>query len=128
MTLIDISALLNGVEQRAINFQQVIEFIDTHYDYTPVSFVNGLLHNGAGENAGSAKVFGFAKLHRLTAVDTLKLFAEHYRQVRATPQGSDHANIRNFMYYGWQAFLMEHNALTPKNRQAPAEKTTKLYN
>lgn len=114
MTLTDVSALLNGVEQRAINFAQVIEFIDANYQYTPRPFVNGLLHNAAGENEGSSKIFGFAKLHQLTPVDTLKLFAEHYHNVLANPRGSDHANIRNFMYYGWQAFLMEHNPLSLK--------------
>lgn len=120
MNLTDVSALLNGVEQRAINFAQVIEFIDSNYAYTPRPFVNGYVHSAAGENVGSAKVFGFAKLHNLTAIDTLKLFAEHYRSVLATPQGTDHANIRNFMYYGWQAFLMEHNPLSAKT---PVSKT-----
>lgn len=120
MNLTDVSALLNGVEQRAINFAQVIEFIDSNYNYHPQPFVNGYIHNAAGENAGSAKVFGFAKLHQLTPVDTLKLFAEHYRSVLATPQGTDHPNIRNFMYYGWQAFLMQHNPLTAKT---PSSKT-----
>lgn len=52
--------------------------------------------NAAGENEGSAKVFGFAKHHGLSQLDTLKLFGEHYAQVQATPNGTDHANIRNF--------------------------------
>lgn len=111
----DVSALLNGVEQKAINFSQVLEFIDSNYHYQPQKFVNGLVHNQAGENEGSCKVFGFAKLHQLSPVDTLKLFAEHYRSVLATPNGNDHANIRNFIYYGWQAFLMEHNPLSIKS-------------
>lgn len=110
----DVSALLNGVQQRAINFAQVLEFIDSHYSYTPVKFVNGLQHNEVGENAGSAKVFGFAKLHHLSPVDTLSLFAEHYVAVCKTPDGTDHANIRNFKRFGWDAFLMEHNPLTAK--------------
>lgn len=110
----DVSALLNGVEQNAINFSQVIEFIDANYQFTPVKFINGLLHNQVGENEGSCKVLAFAKLHNLTQVDTLKLFAEHFANVKATPQGENHANIRNFMFFGWQGFLMEKNPLSEK--------------
>ena len=115
-----VSALLVGIEKRQLNFAQVIEFIGQHYHFTPQKFVNGYVHNEAGENDGSAKVFGFAKLHDLNQLDTLKLFAEHYRSVLATPQGTDHANIRNFQRFGWQAFLVEHNPLSAK----VASKTT----
>ncbi len=110
----DVSALLNGVEQKAIDFAQVLEFIDATHHYTPVKFVNGQIHNQAGENEGSCKVFGFARLYQLNQVDTLKLFAEHYDNVLQNPQGTNHANIRNFQKFGWQAFLMEHNPLTKK--------------
>ena len=47
-----------------------------------------------------------------TKVDTLKLFGEHYEKVLATPKGTDHANIRNFLHWGWQGFLMQKNPLT----------------
>lgn len=114
LTPIAISALLSGIEKRQLNFADVIAFIEQHYAYTPQKFVNGYVHNSAGENVGSSKVFGFAKLHGLNQLDTLKLFAEHYRSVLATPQGTDHANIRNFQRFGWQAFLMEHNPLSLK--------------
>lgn len=107
-----VSALLAGIEKRQLNFSQVLAFIEQHYHYTPQKFVNGYVHSQAGDNEGSAKVFGFAKLHELNQLDTLKLFAEHYRSVLATPQGTDHANIRNFQQFGWQAFLMEHNPLS----------------
>ena len=82
--------------------------------YAPAPFVNGMLHNAAGENEGSAKIFGFAKHHGLNQLDTLKLFGEHYAKVQATPKGTDHANIRNFLHWGWQGFLMEKNPLTPR--------------
>lgn len=110
----DVSALLNGLNKKAIGFNDVINFIDDFYRYTPVRFVNGLLHNEPGENEGSAKVFGFAKHHSLNQLDTLRLFGEHYHQVVATPNGTDHPNIRNFLHWGWQGFLMEKNPLTPR--------------
>ena len=109
-----VSALLVGIEKRQLNFAQVIEFIGQHYHFTPQKFVNGYVHNEAGENDGSAKVFGFAKLHDLNQLDTLKLFAEHYRSVLATPQGTDHANIRNFMQQGWAGLRFAAAALVAK--------------
>lgn len=108
----DVSALLNGLNKKAISFNDVLNFIDDFYRYTPVSFTNGDIVNEVGENEGSAKVFGFAKLHGLSQLDTLKLFGEHYDSVLATPNGVDHPNIRNFIHWGWQAFLMEKNPLT----------------
>lgn len=110
----DVSALLNGVHKRTLSFADVINFIDDFYRYTPVGFTNGEQHNAAGDNQASAKVFGFALLHGLNQLDTLTLFAEHYRQVLATPNGNDHANIRNFLHWGWQAFSMPHNPLSPR--------------
>lgn len=108
----EVSALLNAVNNEKMNFSEVIAFIESHYTYTPVKFVNGEQHNEAGTNKGSAKVFGFALLHKLSQTDTLALFAEHYRAVKATPDGNDHTNIRNFMHYGWQGFSMPINALS----------------
>ena len=110
----DVSALLNGLNQKKLGFDDVIDFIDQRYRFTPVSFTNGEAHNDVGENEGSAKVFGLAKLHTLNQLDTLTLFGEHYDAVLAKPAGVDHANIRNFIHWGWQAFLMEHNPLTPR--------------
>ncbi len=108
----DVSALLNGLSKRAIRFNDVISFIDDFYRYAPRSFTNGMVHNAAGENEGSAKIFGFAKHHGLSQLDTLKLFGEYYIQVQETPNGTDHANIRNFLHWGWQGFLMQKNPLT----------------
>jgi hypothetical protein len=110
----DVSALLNGLNKKAIGFNDVLNFIDDFYRYTPVKFSNGDLVNAVGQNEGSAKVFGFAKHHGLNQLDTLKLFAEHYDAVVAAPKGTDHPNIRNFIHWGWQGFLMEHNPLTAR--------------
>lgn len=109
-----ISGLLQGISTGELTFKDVIAFIDGHYHYTPIEFRNGEVVNPAGTNEGSAKVFSLAKLHGLNQTDTLSLFAEHYASVLATPDGNDHANIRNFMYYGWQGVGLPVNALTAR--------------
>ena len=114
MRTTDISRLLAGVANGSLKFADVIAFIEANYHYTPVDFSNGEVVNPAGTNEGSAKVFSLAKLHGLNQIDTLSLFAEHYQSVLATPDGIDHANIRNFMHYGWRGFGMPTLALSPK--------------
>lgn len=110
----DISRLLHGISTGHLQFKDVLAFIDANYIYTPVEFYNGEVHNPAGTNEGSAKVFSLAKLHGLNQLDTLGLFAEHYQAVLDTPNGTDHANIRNFIHYGWQGFGLPTNALTDR--------------
>lgn len=109
------STLLTKLDKGTLNFEQVLAFIDSHFNYQPVPFVNGEVHNVAGENEGSCKVFGLAQLLGLDKLTTLKLFAEHYAAVKAEPKGTNHANIRNFSFFGWQGFLMPKNCLTPKS-------------
>ena len=41
----DVSALLNGLNKKAIGFNDVISFIDDFYRYAPAPFVNGMVHN-----------------------------------------------------------------------------------
>lgn len=115
MKTTEISRILLGVESNQLTFHDVLAFIDAHYNYQPIEFSNGEVTNTLGTNEGSAKVFSLAKQHGLNKVDTLKLFAEHYHNVQNTPQGIDHANIRNFMRYGWAGIGMPINALTLKN-------------
>lgn len=110
----DISRLLHGIRIGTLSFKDVLAFIDANYTYQPIEFYNGQVHNPAGVNEGSAKVFSLAKIHGLNQLDTLELFAEHYRAVLATPEGDDHANIRNFIHYGWQGFGLPVNALTAR--------------
>lgn len=110
----EVSKLLYGLESGELSFKDVIAHIDGHYSYHPIEFYNGEVVNPAGTNEGSAKVFSFAKLHGLNQLDTLKLFGEHYQAVLDSPNGTDHANIRNFMYYGWQGVGMTINALSPR--------------
>ena len=77
-------------------------------------FVNGAQFNAATENQGSAKVLTFAKLEGLNQQDTLSLFAEHYASVLATPEATDHQNIRQFMQNGWDGVKFEGQALSVK--------------
>jgi omega-amidase len=59
------------------------------------------VNSAVGQNEGSAKIFSFGRLAGLSAEDTLVLFGEHYRDVKNTPSGTSHANIRAFMKNGW---------------------------
>ncbi len=95
-------------------FADVLEHIDAAYQHTATAFKNGAQHNAATENQGSAKVFSFAKLHDLDQAQTLSLFAEHYASVLATPDATDHQNIRQFMIHGWDGIEFEGTALTTK--------------
>ena len=101
-----------------ISFKEVMETIDLHYDYTPVAFSNGVgderVVNAAGENEGSCKVFAFGRLNGFTETETLACFGEHYRHVLEAPDGTDHANIRTFMRFGWPGVELEGTALVPK--------------
>lgn len=107
-----LSALLGQITNGQAQFSDVIAFIDDNYRFKAVEFTNGTVHNAAGDNLGSCKVFGLAKLHHLDVLDTLALFAEHYQDVLATPKGDSHANIRAFKKYGWQGFYMGEQPLT----------------
>ena len=110
----DVSALLNGVAQGRLVFDDIISYIHDHYHYIPIAFENGDIHNAKGQNEGSAKILSFAKMHGLNQLDTLSLFAEHYLAVLDTPEGTDHANIRNFRFYGWQGVHLPSLALSPR--------------
>lgn len=98
-----------------ISFQDVMATIDSHYSFTETAFRNGKTDNDAGKNNGSCKLFAFALLQNLTAEQTLALFGAYYRQdVLTNPEGSDHANIRNFMISGWQGIEFAGEALAAK--------------
>jgi hypothetical protein len=84
----------------SIDFEETMAVIDAHFDYTPCAFSNGEQHNAAGENAGSCKILAFARLMGLNEAQTLACFGRFYRDVLATPDGSDHGNIRNLMRSG----------------------------
>jgi len=106
--------LLAQLKDGSAKFADVIAFIEARYQHTPTAFQNGAQFNAATENQGSAKVFSFAQLEGLNQADTLSLFAEHYASVLATPGGTDHQNIRQFMQNGWDGVKFEGQALSVK--------------
>ena len=113
MNLNDFLKRLNN-EPNSIDFNGTIALIDAMYDFTPSTFQNGEQLNAAGQNNGSCKLFSFAKLHNLSKEQTLYCFGNYYRDVLNTPTAKDHANIRNFMKYGWDGIEFDGTPLKPK--------------
>lgn len=102
-------------QPETISFSEVIEYIDSKYDFTPTRFTNGTTVNEANQNNGSCKIFFFAKIVTLTREQTLQLFGDFYRvDVLQNPEGTDHQNIRNFMKSGWEGIQYDGTALQPK--------------
>lgn len=100
-------------QPETVTFQQVMEVIEQEYEYSPQSFTNGELINQENQNAGSCKIFSFAKLNKLDEQQTLHCFGDFYRaDVLQNPNGDDHQNIRNFMKSGWSGIKFEQLALS----------------
>jgi len=108
------STLLLRLAQGQAQFGDVLAHIDAHYSFTPTAFHNGSVHNNAGENSGSCRIFAFAQANQLNEQQTLSLFAEHYNAVQLHPEGTDHQNIRNFIQHGWNGIRFADQALTAK--------------
>lgn len=101
-------------QPEAVSFDEVIATIEANYQYQPTRFSNGETINEAGSNEGSCKIFAFAQLNGLDESQTLACFGRYYREdVLGNPDGSDHANIRNFMRQGWAGIRFEGVALKP---------------
>lgn len=81
-------------------FADTLTFITDGYEYQSQAFTNGDVKNAAGQNEGSCKTLGLALLEGLSDEEALLAFGEHYRSVLATPEGSDHGNIRALMIHG----------------------------
>ena len=113
----EINCFLERVKTGAaeLKFEEVIDLIDRHYSFEPVSFKNGSQKNAVGENTGSCKVLNFAKLHNLPQSQALSLFAQYYRDVLAMPSGNDHQNIRQFMVHGYDGLLFDGQPLCLKS-------------
>ena len=104
----------------SIDFATVIRTIDEAYEYTATRFHNGpgdsTTTSEAGTNEGSCKIFAFGRLNKLDEKQTLACFGEYYREdVLNHPENDDHANIRNFMRYGWKGIRFEGEALHPRD-------------
>ncbi len=103
-------------DARNVTFEETIAVIDANYSFTPTAFLNGNQINKARENNGSCKIFVFAKLNRLTELQTLSCFGSYYhKDVLQNPNETDHQNIRNFMEFGWEGIRFENEALSPIN-------------
>lgn len=103
---------------KVLDFEDTMAVISEHFDYVPTAFTNGLsdmrVSNEAGQNEGSCKIFAFAQLLELNEEQTLRCFGRFYQDVKNTPDGADHGNIRNFIRDGWNGIHFEGQALTRK--------------
>ena len=97
-----------------ILFAETMQVIDTHFTFLPTAFSNGKIHNKAGENSGSCKLFAFAMHQKLTKEETLFCFGEHYKNVLDDADGTSHQNIRNFINTGFDGLSFESSALQLK--------------
>lgn len=95
------------LQQDDFAFAETLAFVAAHYHYQPSAFRNGSVDNAAGQNEGSCKTLGLARLEGFSLDETLRCFGEHYRSVLATPDGSDHGNIRALMTHGLNGVRFE---------------------
>lgn len=104
-----------ATQASAVQFEEIIAIADAYFTFTPSAFQNGELHNEAGQNSGSCKLFSVAKLMGLNEEQTLVAFGQYYRDdVLENPDGDDHQNIRQFMKTGWSGIEFEQPALQSK--------------
>jgi len=96
----DLNPLRASLKSGEHAFADTLAFIAAGYDYQPQTFNNGGVENAAGQNEGSCKTLGLALLEGLSDEEALLAFGEHYRSVLATPEGSDHGNIRALIKHG----------------------------
>ncbi|WP_300719837.1 HopJ type III effector protein [Pseudomonas sp.] len=109
--LTPLRASLNSGEHA---FADTLAFIAAHYDYQPQAFNNGGVESAAGQNEGSCKTLGLALLEGLSDQQALLAFGEHYRSVVATPEGTDHSNIRALIAHGLAGVTFASQPLTRK--------------
>ncbi|MBV6288366.1 HopJ type III effector protein [Pseudomonas aegrilactucae] len=96
----DLNTLRSRLNSGEHVFVDTLAFIADGYTYQPQAFTNGGVQNAAGQNEGSCKTLGLALLEGLSDQEALLAFGEHYRSVVATPEGSDHGNIRALIQHG----------------------------
>ena len=84
-----------------VQFAETVAAIEEDYEVLEVPFSVGPVESAAGQNMGSAKIFSLAKIGELSEQEAVALFGEIYRGVQATPEGTDHPNIRAFQSGGW---------------------------
>ncbi|MRI01259.1 type III effector [Kriegella sp. EG-1] len=95
----------------SIEFSDTMAVIDENYSFSPTSFTNGAVKNERGQNSGSCKLFAFALKEKLSKDETLLCFGQFFRDVKKTPDGTDHQNIRNFIKTGFEGLSFDGEAL-----------------
>ena len=110
----DLNTLRASLNSGEHVFADTLAFIAAHYDYQPQAFNNGDVESAAGQNEGSCKTLGLALLEGLSDQEALLAFGEHYRSVLATPEGTDHGNIRALIRYGLAGVTFQAQPLTRK--------------
>ncbi|MBX8567638.1 HopJ type III effector protein [Pseudomonas cichorii] len=110
----DLNTLRTSLTSGEHVFADTLAFIAAGYDYQPQAFNNGGVENAAGQNEGSCKTLGLALLEGLSDEETLLAFGEHYRSVQATPEGTDHGNIRALIAHGLAGVKFEGDPLRAK--------------
>ncbi|MDB6050057.1 MAG: type effector HopJ1 [Pseudomonas sp.] len=110
----DLNTLRASLRSGQHAFADTLTFVAEGYAYQPQAFTNGNVENAAGQNEGSCKTLGLALLEGFSDEETLLAFGEHYRLVQATPEGSDHANIRSLIANGLAGVTFEGAPLTRK--------------
>ena len=113
----NINSFLEKLNQtpETIAFEETIATIEANYTFDSTAFENGIMHNQAGENSGSCKIFAFAEIQNLTESATLSCFgAYYYDEVLKNPNDTNHQNIRNFMKTGWDGIAFYGSPLALK--------------
>lgn len=110
----DLNTLRSSLRSGEHTLADTLAFVAAHYDYQPQAFSNGPVDNAAGQNEGSCKTLGLALLEGLSDEEALLAFGEHYRSVQATPEGSDHGNIRALIANGLAGVKFSAEPLTRK--------------
>ncbi|MCF5026511.1 type III effector [Pseudomonas lurida] len=108
----DLNTLRASLNSGEHVFADTLAFVAAGYDYQPQAFTNGDVENAAGQNEGSCKTLGLALLEGLSDQEALLAFGEHYRSVVATPEGSDHGNIRALIANGLAGVKFSAHPLT----------------
>ncbi|MFD7561331.1 HopJ type III effector protein [Streptomyces sp. NPDC059835] len=111
----DLNSLRASLASGEHEFADTLAFVAAHYEYPPQAFRNGDLENAAGENEGSCKTLGLAVLEGLSDQEALLAFGEYYRGVLATPNDTDHGNIRNLAAHGLAGVSFAGQPLTRKS-------------
>ncbi|MFJ3520554.1 HopJ type III effector protein [Streptomyces sp. NPDC090131] len=111
----DLNSLRASLASGEHEFADTLAFVTARYEYQPEAFRNGEQENAAGENEGSCKTLALALLEGLSDQEALQAFGEHYRSVLATPNGTDHSNIRNLMAHGLAGVRFAGQPLTRKS-------------